>query len=67
MKNFEYLSEQESKKLTLSSYLSAARRTLEERYERRLFFESNPSVSEVLKLTPADRRLLRGMKVKVND
>jgi hypothetical protein len=67
MKNFEYLSEKESEALSLKDYIAAARRTLEELYERKSYFESNPPGSETLHLSRADRRLLRGMKIKVND
>jgi hypothetical protein len=67
MKNLEYLSEHDAKSLSLSAFVAAARRTLEELYERKSYFESNPPASDALRLTLADRRLLRGMKIKVND
>jgi hypothetical protein len=67
MKNLEYLSEHDARSLSLSAFVAAARRTLEELYERRSHFTANPPVSNMLHLTLADRRLLRGMKIKVND
>ncbi len=67
MKKFEYLSEREAERLSLSAFVAAARRTLQEIYDRKSHFESNPPVSEQLHLTPADRYLLRGMRIKVEE
>jgi hypothetical protein len=67
MKNLEYLSEHDAKSLSLSAFVAAARRTLQELYEKRLYLESNPSASSVLHLSAADRRLLRGFKIKMED
>jgi hypothetical protein len=67
MKHFEWLSEKEAESLTLSQYVAAARRTLEEAHARRLHLESNPPTSDLLRLIPADCRLLRGMNIKIED
>ncbi len=82
MKN-EYLSEQESDKLSFSEYVRAARLTLAERYLAanpatwvtlsqfgelwRQRLEERSPASDVLHLTPADRALLRGMHIKVEE
>jgi hypothetical protein len=63
----KYLTKQEAEKLSLSDYVRAARRTLEEAHERRTYLESNPPTSDTLRLIPADRRLLRGMNIKIED
>jgi hypothetical protein len=62
-----YLSEKESEKLSLMSYVAAARRTLEELYLRRLHLESNLPGSEVFRLSPEDCKLLAGMKVGIKE
>jgi hypothetical protein len=67
MKNLEYLSEHDARSLSLSEFVAAARRTLQELYEKRLYLESNPPASSVLHLSPADRRLLRGFKIKIEE
>jgi hypothetical protein len=67
MKNLEYLSEHDARSLSLSEFVAAARRTLEELYERKSYFESNPPGSETLHLSRADRRLLRGFKIKIEE
>jgi hypothetical protein len=67
MKNLEYLSEHDARSLSLSAFVAAARRTLEELYERKSYFESNPQATDVLRLSPWDRRFLKGIRIKVND
>jgi hypothetical protein len=67
MKNYENLSREQADKLSLSVYLGAARRTLQELYERKCHFESNPPVSDVLHLSPEDRKFLAGIKVRIKE
>ena len=63
----EYLSEFEARQLTFREFVLAARKTLEELYERKSHLASNPPASDVLHLTLADRRLLRGMHIAVEE
>ncbi len=63
----KYLSEQEAERLSLSEFVRAARRTLEEKYERISYFETNPPASDILRLTPADRAYLHGLNIKVDE
>jgi hypothetical protein len=74
MKNArEYLSEKETERLSLSEYVRAVRNTLEELHERKcleanVLIVSQPKVtSDALCLTPADRRWLRNMHIKVEE
>jgi hypothetical protein len=65
MKYFEWLSKKEAESLTMSQYLSAARRTLEEAHAKRSHLESNPPASDALRTTSWDRDLLKGMMIRV--
>jgi hypothetical protein len=67
MSNREYLTEKQAESLTLSDFTRAARRTLQELYETKSHFATNPPASDVLHLSPQDRRLLIGMKIQIEE
>jgi len=72
MENPEYLSERQAEELSLSEFIRAARKTLEERHEQMTLQEhfgilampTTSPVSDSLNLTVYDRKLLEGMRIK---
>jgi hypothetical protein len=77
----EWLSEKEAERLSLSEFVRAARRTLQERFEESnrwtlaqfgeqvqslMHEQQNPPASE-LHLSLYDRKFLKGIQIKVDD
>jgi uncharacterized iron-regulated membrane protein len=67
MKDREWLSQEQAEKLSLSQFVAACRRTLEEAHARTVSLEANPPAEARLRLSPYDLALLRGMRIAVQE